>query len=154
MDQTEAIFRELVAKQIKNIPTNKKLQLRDIKRIGHRLDNSIFDENKCSIWKGYITNTNNISKGMYVNFYFRKKKVALHRLLYSNFVNDLNDDEYLKFNCENRGKCCNIHHMNKFKYVTEGEEEEEDIIVVGKEDEEKKKENKVDDDDDFTLIFD
>lgn len=122
MSQTDIIFRELVDKQIKNIPTNKKLQLRDIKRISQRLTSSIFDENKCTLWSGYITNTNNTSKGMYVNFYFRKKKVALHRLLYSNFIGELHDDEYLKFNCENRGKCCNIHHMNKFKYTNNDEE--------------------------------
>ncbi|AYV75927.1 MAG: hypothetical protein Terrestrivirus3_196 [Terrestrivirus sp.] len=115
---TETIFRELVNKQIRNIPTNKKLQLSDIKRISHKINKSIFDENVCSIWTGYITNTNNTSKGMYVNFYFRKKKVALHRLLYCNFVGDLGDDEYLKYNCVNKGKCCNIHHMNKFKYNT------------------------------------
>lgn len=114
--KTETIFRELVSHQLRNIQTNKKLQLCDIKRISRRINTSIFDENICSIWNGYITNTNNTSKGMYVNFYFRKKKVALHRLLYCNFVEDLNDDEYLKFNCENKGRCCNIHHMNKFKY--------------------------------------
>ena len=86
--------------------------------ISHKINKSIFDENVCSIWTVYITNTNNTSKGMYVNFYFRKKKVALHRLLYCNFVGDLGDDEYLKYNCVNKGKCCNIHHMNKFKYNT------------------------------------
>jgi hypothetical protein len=114
----EKIFRELVGRQIKNIVSNKKLQVGDIKRIARKINTSIFDENVCAIWNGYITNINNASKGTYVNFYFRKKKVALHRLLYSNFVGELNEDEYLKFNCENKGKCCNIHHMNKFKYNT------------------------------------
>lgn len=121
---TEAIFNELGDKQLRNIPTNKKLQPGDIKRIARKISASIFDENICSIWEGYITNTNNTSKGMYVNFYFRKKKVALHRLLYCNFVGDLCDDEYLKFNCDNRGKCCNIHHMNKFKYNINDEYDE------------------------------
>lgn len=115
---TEKIFRELVSKQLRNIPTNKKLQLSDVKRIARRISGSISDLNKCSIWSGYITNINNAAKGTYVNFYFRKKKVALHRLLYINFVGNLDDDEYLKFNCENKGKCCNVHHMNKFKYNT------------------------------------
>lgn len=114
----EKIFKELAAKQIKNISSNKKLQVNDIKRIARKINTSIFDESKCALWNGYITNINNACKGTYVNFYFRKKKVALHRLLYSNFVGDLNDDEYLKFNCENKGKCCNIYHMNKFKYNT------------------------------------
>ncbi|AYV84233.1 MAG: hypothetical protein Hyperionvirus20_11 [Hyperionvirus sp.] len=115
---TEKIFRDLVSKQLRNIPTNKKLQLSDIKRIARRINGSVSDPNKCAIWSGYITNINNASKGTYVNFYFRKKKVALHRLLYINFIGDLEDDEYLKFNCENKGKCCNVHHMNKFKYNT------------------------------------
>ena len=114
----DKIFKELVAKQKKDIPTNKKLQLSDIKRIARRISGSISDPNKCSIWSGYITNINNAAKGTYVNFYFRKKKVALHRLLYINFVGPLEDDEYLKFNCKNKGKCCNVHHMNKFKYNT------------------------------------
>jgi len=115
---SDKIFEELVAKQRKDIPSNKKLQLSDIKRIARRISGSISDPNKCSIWSGYITNINNAAKGTYVNFYFRKKKVALHRLLYINFVGPLEDDEYLKFNCENKGKCCNVHHMNKFKYNT------------------------------------
>src|ERR1700722_13555815 len=92
---TEKIFRELVSKQLRNIPTNKKLQLSDIKRIARRINGSVSDPNKCAIWSGYITNINNASKGTYVNFYFRKKKVALHRLLYINFIGDLEDDEYL-----------------------------------------------------------
>jgi hypothetical protein len=114
-----------------NIATNKKLQLSDIKRISNRINSSIFDENICSVWSGYITNTNNTCKGMYVNFYFRKKKVALHRLLYCNYVGDLNDDEYLKFNCENKGRCCNIHHMNKFKYNI-NENDNEELVKVDK----------------------
>ena len=28
------------------------------------------------------------------------------------------DDEYIKYNCENKGKCCNIYHMKKIKYFT------------------------------------
>lgn len=117
-ENMKQIFKELVSKQIKNVPGNKKLQFNDIKRIAKKISASIFDENICSIWNGYITNENNTSKGTYVNFYFRRKKVALHRLLYANFVGELQDIEYLKFNCENKGKCCNIHHMNKFKYNT------------------------------------
>ena len=110
------LLRELIMKQLKNIPQDKKLQYTDLKRICKYIDSSIFNENSCSIWSGYITNVNNSSKGTYVNFYFRKKKAALHRLLYINFIDNLTDDEYLKFNCENKGKCCNIHHLKKFKY--------------------------------------
>jgi len=114
----DKIFKELVSKQKKDVSSNKKLQLSDIKRIAKRISGSITDPNECSIWNGYITNMNNAAKGTYVNFYFRKRKVALHRLLYINFIGELDDDEYLKFTCENKGKCCNVHHMNKYKYNT------------------------------------
>jgi len=87
-----------------------------MKRICKYIDTSIFDKEMCCIWSGYITNMNNSNKGTYVNFYFRNKKVALHRLLYSNFVAPLDSSEYLKFNCENKGICCNINHYEKYKY--------------------------------------
>jgi len=110
------MFKELIQKQRKCIPNDKKLQLNDLKRICKYIDTCIFNKNKCCIWSGYITNKNNVTKGTYINFYFKKKKVALHRLLYCNFIDDLNADEYLKFNCDNKGMCCNIHHLKKFKY--------------------------------------
>jgi len=116
------LLRELVSKQLKNIPSDKKLQYTDLRRICKYINSSIFDENKCSIWNGYITNSNNSNKGTYINFYFRKKKAALHRLLYTNFIEELTDEEYLKFNCENKGKCCNIYHLKKFKYQTKIDE--------------------------------
>lgn len=163
----DKIFKELVAKQKKDIPTNKKLQLSDIKRIARRISGSISDPNNCSIWSGYITNINNAAKGTYVNFYFRKKKVALHRLLYINFVGLLEDDEYLKFTCENKGKCCNVHHMKKFKYNTieyqkEKQEHDEKIINTEKKSKHIKKKEISDnisidsssDSSDLILIFD
>jgi hypothetical protein len=109
-------FNEMLKKQIGGIPSDKKLNYNDIKRISKFIKSSIFDKKKCSIWAGYITNENNSNKGTYINFYFNKKKIALHRLLYINYVGILSDNEYLKFSCENKGKCCNIHHMNKYTY--------------------------------------
>ena len=110
------LLKELISRQLKSIPQNKKLQYSDLKRVCKYINSSIFDENNCCLWKGYVTNANSLNKGTYINFYFRKKKAALHRLLFINFIGELNDDEYLKFNCENKGKCCNIAHLKKFKY--------------------------------------
>lgn len=112
----EFLLKELISKQINNVPIDKKLQYSDLRRICKYIRTSIFDENNCCIWNGYVTNANSKNKGTYINFYFRKKKAALHRLLYSNFIGQLRDDEYLKFNCENKGRCCNIEHLKKFKY--------------------------------------
>lgn len=110
---------ELVYNQLKHILSNRRLLYNDLVRISKHISTSIFDENKCCIWNGYVTNAKISHGGIYVNFFFRKKKVALHRLLYENFVEPLDDDCYLKFTCKNkknRGKCCNINHMTKHKY--------------------------------------
>src|SRR5579872_962972 len=109
------IFKELIINQIDNIPPDWKLNISDMKRICKYIDNSIFmDERSCCLWKGYITNLNNSNKGTYINFYFRNKKVALHRLLYSNYVEPLDTSEYLKFKCVNKGICCNVNHYEKY----------------------------------------
>jgi hypothetical protein len=122
-------FRELINNQIKNIKLNRKLLYKDMDRITKYINSSIFGK-KCCIWNGYITNSKKTNKGVYTNFFFRNKKVALHRLLYENFIDELGDDYYLKFICpeENKGKCCNINHMIKFKYNVTEINETDDII--------------------------
>ena len=112
------IFKELIRNQLVNVPIQWKLQINDMKRICKYIKNSIFDGTQCCIWTGYVTNVNNKNKGTYVNFYFKNKKVALHRLLYSNFISPLQPDEYIKFSCDNKGICCNIRHYKKYTYVT------------------------------------
>ena len=121
--------RELKSKQLQNVPQSKKLRPNDIHRIVRHTDTSIFDEEKCCLWTGYITNLKNKRKGTYINFYFRdKKKVALHRLLYSNFKGDISDKDYIKYSCPNKGKCCNINHMVKFEYISNESEDSIDEI--------------------------
>lgn len=110
------ILDELLQKQLANVSQNK-LSYEDIKRLSKYIKTSIFDENNCSIWNGYVTNSSNETKGIYINFYYNSKKVALHRILYCNYVGNLSKNEYLKFSCENKGKCCNIKHIQKFQYV-------------------------------------
>ena len=109
--------REMIKKQLPNVPISKKLRPNDIHRIIQHVDNSLFDEEKCCMWTGYITNQRNKKKGTYINFYFRnKQKVALHRLLYSNFKGDISNQNYIKYSCKNKGECCNINHMVIFEY--------------------------------------
>ena len=120
------LLKELLTKQLSNVPPNMRLYYGDLKRICKYISNSIFDENKCCIWEGYITNSNINDKGTYINFYYKKKKVALHRLLYSNFIQPMDKTEYLKFSCPNKGKCCNVYHYNKFKYNSQKKEKEKE----------------------------
>jgi len=120
------ILDELIKKQLKNVTTHK-LSYEDIKRLSKYIKSSIFDENNCSLWNGYVTNTDNETKGVYINFYYKGKKIALHRILYTNYIGQLTDNEYLKFSCENKGKCCNIMHIQKFKYVVNKNTKQETV---------------------------
>ena len=60
----------------------------------------------------------------------------------------MTDDEYLKFSCKNKGKCCSIMHIQKFKYVSTQKSIEKKRIKS------KKKELKVKNNTSFTLNFD
>lgn len=114
--QYNKIVSELINNQLHYVPEDKKLYHNDIKRIAKNITSSIFDKEQCSLWTGYITNLNKNNKGTYINFYFRKKKVALHRLLYSNYIGPIDNSEYIKFKCEHKGYCCNINCVKKHKY--------------------------------------
>tara|TARA_X000000950_G_C13492601_1_gene488405 strand:- start:12 stop:506 length:495 start_codon:yes stop_codon:yes gene_type:complete len=105
------ILVELINNQIDNIDNKKKLDVRSLQRISRNIDDSIFGD-KCVIWQGYITYIES-TKVHYVNFFFDGKKHALHRLLYLNFIGDVKANEYLKYSCNNKGKCCNINHIYK-----------------------------------------
>ena len=99
------IYQDLIKNQRKNLILEKKLSLSDLKRIASHLTESIFTKN-CSLW----TSENNSD---FVNFFFNGKKQALHRLLYYNFVDDINNTQYLKYSCDNKGKCCCLQHIIK-----------------------------------------
>jgi hypothetical protein len=129
--KNENLFKDLLNNQLKNVDPAYRLQYDDLIRITKYIDNNIF-YNECALWKGYITNYNLDGKGNYINFYFRKKKMALHRILYMNFIGTINKDEYLKYNCENRGKCCNLNHMKKYKYQFKDEIKEKATATVVK----------------------
>lgn len=102
------ILEELISKQKNDVPLNYKLSYSDIKRLSKNLDTSIFGD-ECSIWKGFINMKSNNKK--YVNFYFMKKKIAINRILYLNYIGELDSSEYLSYSCTNQGVCCNINHI-------------------------------------------
>jgi len=110
------ILFSLIKNQRSNIPFDKKLSYTDLKRISKYLNSSLFNNDECVLWSGYITTIKNDKLKSYINFYYNGKKFALHRLLYINYINDLHDSEYIKFNCINKGKCCNINHFYKVQH--------------------------------------
>ena len=104
---------ELINNQRSDVDSSKKLDIKDLHRICKNLNSSIFSkDDKCCTWCGYVTNISN-SNTRYINFFFKKKKFALHRLLYENFIGNIDKSEYLRFTCENKGVCCNLNHITK-----------------------------------------
>jgi hypothetical protein len=128
MTKKSVILDEMVSKQIKNIDENKMLSYRDMTRIVKNINTSIFSPTSCCIWTGYVTNVWN-HKSTFINFYFKKRKVALHRLLFNNFIEPISDTEYIKFSCNNRGRCCNVLHFIKLSKDDIVEDETSDVII-------------------------
>jgi hypothetical protein len=130
---------ELINNQRNNIDYNKKLDIKDLHRICKNLSSSIFYKSSdCCLWHGYVTKITS-SNTKYINFFFKKKKYALHRLLFENFVGEIDKSEYLRFSCENKGICCNINHIKKItrKYTKNNkkaveQKQEKDIVLEKK----------------------
>jgi len=136
MTRKSAILDEMTKKQVKNIDPNKMLLYRDMTRIVKNINTSIFSSTSCCIWTGFVTNVWN-HRSTFINFYFKKRKVALHRLLYNNFIGPISDTEYIKFSCNNKGRCCNVLHFVKLsKDEINDESIESDIILDNEVDEE------------------
>lgn len=108
LPKNNLLLQELLNKQINMTSVINKLGYSDMRRICKNLKKSIFTD-ECSLWSGYITNNKNGKQ--YINFYFKKKKVALHRLLYMNYIGKVEKNEYLKQTCKNLGKCCSVFHL-------------------------------------------
>ena len=117
---------ELVNNQRKNIPTKRKLQYGDMSRILKYIDKSMFDDS-CCIWKGYVCSLNG-GKNLYINFYFNKKKTQISRILYDNYIGDIENNEFVKNNCVSGGKCCNVYHLTKYtkEYMNDSTSESDD----------------------------
>lgn len=140
------LVRDLVSMQLPNVAPHRRLLHKDLRRLAKYIDSPISSDNECCYWTGYVTNTKN-SRGSYINFFFRNRKVALHRLLYENFKGPIDNNHYIKKICEtddNDGTCCNINHMIKYKYNTKycGNCEQEQIDEPDKSTQDNKKKKK------------
>ena len=90
------LIQELVNKQRKNIDILNKLSFREFLRIVKNIDSSLFCKENCCVWKGYHITKNNKK---YINFFFHQKKKLLKRLLYINYIDKLENNEYIKTTC-------------------------------------------------------
>lgn len=94
----------LFIKQKKGIAKDKVFYFDDIRRLSKYISGNIFDDD-CVLWAGTIKKGYNI-------FYYRKNKHVLNRLLYINYVGDLEDGEYIHMTCGNNNCCC-VNHIEK-----------------------------------------
>ncbi len=144
------ILLQLTSLQLKNIEPSKKFTYRDIMRITKHINKSIFGK-QCTLWDGFVANIKE-NKSPYINFYFRGKKLALHRLLYINYVEDLKPNEFIKYSCKNKGKCCCLNHM--IKYVKENDNDDYDNDNYDDNDDNDNNDDDNDDNDDSYKIND
>ncbi len=108
----DEIINKLFDKQIPNIESKKRLNVKDIIRFVSYIKSDPFSLTRCCEWHGSISKSSHQSK--YINFWFNKKKQALHRILYANYKGNLPKNKYLKFSCVDpnmHGICCNINHI-------------------------------------------
>lgn len=103
---------ELINKQRKDVYYSYKLSYRDLNRITKYIKCSIFGD-KCCIWDGYVSKSQK-ETSYYINFFFKNKKTSLQKLLYQNYIGNIDNGEYIKYSCESGGKCCNINHFIKY----------------------------------------
>jgi len=125
MVDKKELINEMVRNQHVVLEKKYRLEHSDIERISKYIDDSIFQTSRCVKWSGYLTKCNG-GKSQYVNFFIKGKKLAIHRILYINFVGDLSTTQYLKYTCDNPGCCCNINHF----YRIDGGLIEEPVLEV------------------------
>jgi hypothetical protein len=121
------ILENLIKNQKDIIDSKSKLVLSDLKRLTNNLSQDIFGDT-CSLWNGPVLVANNKE---YISFFINGKKVSLNRILYKNYVGELEDKEYLKFSCINKGRCCTLNHFYKVnKKIKKDEVKEEPLENV------------------------
>jgi len=81
-----------------------KLDFHDIKRLDTYIKGNIFVGDKCCLYTGEI-------KKKYSTISYNGKKVSVLRLLYHNYIDDINHEDNLEYLCDNPGICCNLRHF-------------------------------------------
>jgi hypothetical protein len=142
MNNRNKIIDKLYEKQLDNVDPKYHLNEKDIVRLSTYIGSDPFAEKDCCEWKGAISNSSHQSK--YINFWFNKKKQALHRILYLNYRGELPKNKYLRFNCKNtkmKGICCNINHLELINKNEEDVNKNEEDVNKNEEDVNKNKED-------------
>jgi len=81
-----------------------KMDFQDVKRIDRYIQGDIFLPNECCIYMGEI-------KNKYSTISYNRKKVSVLRLLYHNYVHEIEKKDIIEYLCDNSGVCCSLHHF-------------------------------------------
>lgn len=107
-----------------------KLNFEDMKRIDRTIYGDITNSKGCCLYNGTIVGNK------YSTFSFNGKKTSLIRMLYHNFINDIDPNKRVEWSCKNKGLCCNLSH---FDMVLKDIPEKEENLILGGENQENKK---------------
>ena len=107
METLQLKLRYLIMFQRKNIPivgNYGKLTFKDLKRLDLYMPANIFLSEKCILYTGERKND-------YITISYITKKISVLRMLYHNYIGDIESKDRLVYLCENSGVCCNINHV-------------------------------------------
>jgi hypothetical protein len=90
---------------------SRKLAYNDIIRIESNIgDGDIFNnDNNCILWKNNFSDVNGRKK---IFYHLHKRKHLLQKILYYNYVNEIDSKQRIKYKCDNEGLCCTISHID------------------------------------------
>lgn len=111
-DNKHDLLTEMIKRQREVISQQQnygRLSFKDLKRLEKYLPQSIFDTDECVIYSGYI------NKKLTSGFSYNKKKVLVNRILYHNFIDELDDTLIIENTCQNKGICCSLQHLHAKK---------------------------------------
>lgn len=91
-------------KKISEIGNYGRLDFEDIKRLDKYIKGNIFVSNECCLYTGEV-------KKKYSTISYQGKKVSVLRLLYHNYIDDVEEKDTLEYLCDNPGVCCNLKHF-------------------------------------------
>lgn len=114
-EKRDYLLDELISKQLDDVPSEYKLSRKDLFRITKYIDKSIFSNDGCVLWQGYVKKLTTRKNPGEVCFFYKGKKKILHRLLFRNFFK-LEDYQYIKAECNHQGQCVNLNHYKIYNY--------------------------------------
>lgn len=107
INERQKLFLNLLKRQRKDIRTignYGRLKFDDIKRVEKVIRKNIFDNDNCCLFIGCYKNG-------YSLISFRGINVSLQKLLYHNYIGDIDRWRWIKYKCDNIRTCCNLNHL-------------------------------------------